>query len=186
VLKIFGDKGYVTQLYDVRWLIKIFKDKHFIDVIFNTVNNICRVDEKWFDNAATGEFCGRQVKFMPAEELIWCKSYVWNRERYDGADVNHIILKYGRNLDWKHLLDLLDPHWHILLAEIIMFQFAYPSEYRQIIPRWLFEELMSRAHEQYELPPPYEHVCRGPMIDSTQYSIDIKDWGYKSYTIITV
>jgi hypothetical protein len=45
---------------------------------------------------------------------------------------------------------------------------------------------MRRAHEQYEIPPAFEKVCRGPMIDQTQYEIDIKEWNYKTYTIKTV
>lgn len=186
VLKLFAEKGFTTQLYDVRWLIKIFKNGHYIDVIFNTVNNICRVNDGWFERAAVGEFLGRPVKYIPVEELIWCKSYVWNRERFDGADINHVLLKQGKNLDWKHLYDLLDPHWHLLLAEIILFQFVYPGDFRNIIPQWLFDELIVRAQEQYSLPQPYELVCRGPMIDSTQYGTDIREWGYKSYTIISV
>lgn len=185
-LKFFAEKGFEAQVYDVRWLAKVYKGEYFIDFIFSTVNNICHVDDSWFERAPEGLFCDRQVKFLPAEELIWCKSYVWNRERFDGADINHVLLKCGKNLDWKHLLDRLDPHWHILLAEIIMFQFVYPSEFAEIIPKWLFDELMCRAREQYELPPPYERVCRGPMIDNTQYSVDVKQWNYKSYTILTI
>ncbi len=186
ILKFFADKGYEVQVYDVRWLVKIFKGNFFIDVIFNTVNNICRVDDSWLERATEGEFCGRKVKFISAEELIWCKSYVWNRERFDGADINHVLLKQGKNLDWRHLLNRLDPHWHLLLAELIMFQFVYPSEFNEVIPRWIFDELMQRAKEQYDVPSPHEKVCRGPMIDNTQYSVDIKHWDYKSYTIITV
>jgi hypothetical protein len=126
------------------------------------------------------------VKFIPAEELIWCKSYVWNRERFDGADINHVILKYGKQLDWKRVLQRLDPHWHLLLAHIILFQFVYPTDYHDIIPKWLFDELISRANEQYDLPPQVEKVCRGPVIDNTQYSVDVKQWDYKSSTIKTV
>ncbi|MES2703473.1 MAG: nucleotidyltransferase [Bacteroidota bacterium] len=186
VLKFFAEKGFETQLYDVRWIAKIFKGEYFIDVIFNSVNNICRVDDSWLERAPEGMFCGRKVKFLPAEELIFCKSYVWNRERYDGADINHVLLKCGKTLDWKHLLSLLDPHWHLLLAEVLLFQFVYPSEFHEIIPKWIFDELISRAQDQYVLPPPHERVCRGPMIDNTQYSVDVKTWDYKAYTIITV
>jgi hypothetical protein len=186
VLKFFGDKGFKTQVYDVRWLAKIYSGEFFIDLIFSTVNNICQVDDSWFERAPVGLFCDREVKFLSAEELIWCKSYVWNRERFDGADINHVLLKCGRHLDWKHLLNRLDAHWHLLLAELLMFQFVYPSEFVDIIPKWLFDELIRRAQEQYELPAPYERVCRGPMIDNTQYSVDVKHWDYKSYTILTV
>lgn len=186
VLKFFADRGYEVVVYDVRWLAKIFKGDYFIDVIFNSVNNICRVDDQWFERATEGIFCETKVKFLPAEELIWCKSYVCNRERYDGADINHVLLKVGKTLDWKHLLGRMDPHWHLLLTIVVMFQFVYPSEFTDIVPKWLFDELVRRANEQYELPPPHERVCRGPMIDNTQYSVDVREWNYKSYTIITV
>lgn len=186
ILKFFGDKGYKTVLYDVRWLAKVFKGDYFIDIIFDTVNNICRVDDHWLERAAQGTFAGVPVKFLSPEELVFCKIYVQNRERYDGADVNHVWLKTGRNFDWKRLLFLLDPHWHILLAQLLQFQFVYPSEYHEIIPKWLFDELIRRAQEQYDLPPAWEKVCRGPMIDQTQYEVDIKQWNYKTYTIKTV
>ncbi len=186
ILKYFAQLGYETQLTDVRWLAKIFKGEYFIDVIFNSVNNICQVDDTWFKYASEGEFAGVPVRYISAEDLLWCKAYVQNRERYDGADINHIILRHGKKLNWERLLMRLDAHWHLLLSHLIMFQFVYPSDFHEIIPRWLFDELMKRAHEQYDLPPTTERVCRGPVIDNTQYSIDIKEWNYKSYTIKTI
>jgi hypothetical protein len=123
---------------------------------------------------------------IPPEELIWCKTYVQNRERFDGADINHMFLKYGKKLNWERLMKRLDHHWHLFLAKILIFQFVYPADFHEIIPRWLFDELMRRAKEQYDLPPAVEKVCRGPIIDNTQYSIDIKEWDYKTVTIKTV
>jgi hypothetical protein len=186
ILKHFAEQGYRTELHDVRWLAKIFKGEYYIDVIFNSVNNICLVDDSWYAYASRGEFAGVSVKFLSAEELIWCKAFVQNRERYDGADINHIILRYGKKLDWKRLLMRLDPHWHLLLSHLILFQFVYPSDFHEIIPKWLFDELMNRAQGQYELPPAVVRVCRGPVIDNTQYAIDVKEWNYKSYTIKTI
>lgn len=186
ILKYFAAKGYRTELYDVRWLAKVYKGEYFIDVIFDTVNNICRVDDTWFEHTQECDFCDVRVRMMPAEELIFCKIYVQNRERFDGADINHVLLKYGRKLDWKRLLYRMDPHWHLLLSQLINFQFVYPSEYHDIIPKWLFDELMMRAQEQYDLPPSLEKVCRGPIIDQTQYQVDIKEWDYKVCTIKTV
>jgi len=186
ILKHFGKYGYRVELTDVRWLAKVFKGDYFIDIIFDTVNNICTVDESWYERSSVGEFVGVPVKFIPAEELIWCKTYVQNRERNDNADINHTLLKYGKHLDWHHLLYRLDQHWHLLLAQILTFQFVYPADYNEIIPKWLFDELMARANEQYELPAPIEKVCRGPLIDQTQYQIDIKDWDYKTCTITTI
>ncbi|HLL41610.1 MAG TPA: nucleotidyltransferase, partial [Segetibacter sp.] len=118
ILKYFCEKGYRIELTDVRWLAKVFKGEYFIDIIFDTVNNICRVDETWYERSIAWEFAGRQVRMIPAEELIWCKLYVQNRERFDGADINHIMLKYGQKLDWKHVLFRMEQHWHLLLAQI--------------------------------------------------------------------
>jgi len=186
LLKCFADNGYRTELTDSRWLAKVFRGDYFIDIIFDTVNNICKVDDTWYAYAEEGDFYGVPVKFIPPEELIWCKIYVQNRERYDGADVNHLLLKTGHRLDWTRLWKRLDTHWHLLLAQLLLFQFVYPSDYRNIVPDWLFHDLMSRAKEQYDLPPSLEKVCRGPLIDQTQYEVDIKAWNYKAYTIMTV
>ena len=185
ILKLFSEHGYKTELTDVRWLAKLFKDDFYIDLIFNTVNNICTVDDSWFDNAVEGEAYGVPVRLIPAEELLWCKIYVQNRERYDGADVNHIIVKYGEKLDWKRIWSRLEQHWHLLLAQVLIFQFVYPTE-RDIIPRWLFDELIELAKQQYDLPLPVEKVCLGPIIDQTQYQTDIRDWENKVITIKTI
>lgn len=185
ILKILATEGFQTELTDVRWLVKVFKDEHYIDIIFDTVNNICAVDDSWFKHAVTGSYEGLSVSFLAAEELIWCKIYVQNRERYDGADVNHLLLKQGKNLDWDRLLFRLDRHWQLLLAQILLFQFVYPADYHDIIPKWLFDNLIDRAREQYEIPPAIEKVCRGPVIDQTQYEVDIRNWNYKVSTIKT-
>ncbi len=186
LLKYFAKHGYKTELTDIRWLAKVFKGDFFIDIIFDTVNNICRVDDTWYEYAIIGDFDGVAVKILPAEELIWCKIYVQNRERNDSADINHILLKYGTKLDWKRILDRLNQHWHLLLSQLIIFQFVYPADYPKIIPKWLFDELIDRARGQYDLPPSLEKVCRGPIIDQTQYEIDIKKWDYKVCTITTI
>lgn len=186
ILQLFAAEGYRIELTDTRWLAKVFHQEYFIDIIFDSVSGICRIDDTWQERSASGTFMDVPVRYIPAEELIWCKTFVQNRERSDAADINHVILRYGDKLNWHHLLERLNPHWHLLLAQLINFQFVYPSEYRDRIPRWLFDELIFRAQQQYEIPSPRERVCRGPLIDQTQYQIDIKQWSYKSYTIKTV
>jgi hypothetical protein len=185
ILKLFSDKGYEVEITDPRWLAKVFHKGHFIDIIFNTTNNICVVDDSWFDNAIKGELFDVPVLYVAPEELFWSKSYVQNRERYDGADLNHLILKYGTKMDWKRVLMRMDQHWHLLLAQFLNFQFVYPSE-RNIIPRWIFDELVERAKIQFDLPSPIAKVCLGPLVDHTQYKTDIFDWGYKIITTRSV
>jgi hypothetical protein len=96
------------------------------------------------------------------------------------------LLKYGKKLDWQRLLMRMDQHWHVLLAQLLLFQFVYPADFHDIIPKWLFDELMNRAQDQYKLPSAVEKVCRGPLLDQTQYGIDIKEWNYKALTLKSV
>ena len=98
ILKFFAEKGYRTDLYDVRWLAKVHHGDYFIDIIFDTVNNICRVDDSWLEYAPTARFVGVDVSLLAPEELVFCKLYVLNRERYDGADVNHVSVKNRKKL----------------------------------------------------------------------------------------
>jgi hypothetical protein len=185
ILKHLHDAGYKTEITDARWLAKAFKDGHFIDIIFNTTNNLFPVDDSWFDCAREGELFGEPVRFIGAEELLWCKIYVQNRERFDGADVNHIILRYGKQLDWHRVWLRMEQHWHLLMAQLLTFQFIYPAD-RDVVPRWLFDELLTRAREQYELPASLAKVCLGPLVDHTQYLVDVAEWGYKSVTTKTI
>ncbi len=185
ILKLFQEKGFKTELTDARWLAKVNQKENFIDIIFNNPSNHCTVDDSWFNKAVKSELLEKEVLVIPAETLIWSKIYVQNRERYDGADINHIILRYGAKLDWKWLWSHLEIHWQLLLAQVMSFQFVYPSE-RDLIPKWLFDELISRAQDQYNMPLSLEKICRGPLIDQTQYATDITDWDFKVVTIRSV
>ena len=179
ILKFFAARGYRVEQTDIRWLAKVYEDDLFIDLIFDTPSNIGRVDGSWFDHCVRGTLMGLPVKFVGAEEMIWLKSYVQNRLRYDGADIQHIFLRYGRRLDWRRLLERLNPHWQLLFSNLILFEFIYPADYRGIVPRWLISELMNRVWSQYELPEGVRPVCRGPLIDQHQYRIDLDEWHYK-------
>ncbi|MBF9254538.1 nucleotidyltransferase [Pontibacter sp. 172403-2] len=185
IMKWFNEQGYKTELTDPRWLAKAIIGDNFVDVIFNNPGNHCAVDDSWLERAVKGELFGVKVKYIPAEALIWSKLYVQNRERYDGGDINHIILRWGNKLDWKWIWMHMEPHWHLLLAQFLSFQFVYPSD-RDIIPKWLFEELLDRARDQFDLPTPADKICLGPLIDQTQYATDITEWNYKVVTMRSI
>lgn len=185
ILKTFAENGYYTEMTDARWLAKAKKGEHLMDLIFNNPGSLCPVDDRWFEFATMGELYGIKVPFMPVVELIWCKLYVQNRERYDGSDINHLILRCGDTLDWNRLWSYTEQHWQLLLAQFMSFQFVYPSD-RDIIPRWLMDELLLRAKEQFDVEPPVDKICRGPYIDQTQYGHDVREWAYKALTMRTI
>jgi len=109
--------------------------------------------------------------------LIWSKAFIQYRERYDGADVAHLILKKSEEIDWTRLLSYLEAYWEVLLIHVLNFRFIYPSE-REKIPRWLLDELMSRLQHQIALPTPRIKTCRGRLYSKTDYAVDVVEWGF--------
>ena len=45
----------------------------------------------------------RPNEFHP-EEMIWMRAYIMERERFDRADIAHILRCYIAELDWWHLV----------------------------------------------------------------------------------
>src|SRR5205807_7701504 len=89
-LAAFTAAGYRTELLFAHWLGKAFHGNDFVDIIFSSGNGMCPVDDAWFDHAIEAEVLGAKVRLVPAEEMVWQKAYIMERERFDGADVNHL------------------------------------------------------------------------------------------------
>jgi hypothetical protein len=169
--------GYRTELTFPHWLGKAYKDDDFIDVIFSSGNGVCCVDDGWFEHAVAGEVLGVAARLVPAEEMIWQKSFVQERERYDGADVAHLILARGRDLDWSRLLSRFGPHWRVLLGQLVLFGFVYPSQ-RDWVPPWVINDLLLRLHAEVLATPPEGNLCQGTLLSREQYLIDVQRWDY--------
>jgi len=116
------------------------------------------------------------VWLSPPEELLWSKSFVMERERYDGADVIHILHTQRRRLDWTRLVDRFASHWRILLLNLVLYGFVYPGE-DSPAPSWVMDTLLTRLNEERAEPPTNERVCRGTLISREQYLVDILQWG---------
>lgn len=84
--------GYKVELTYSHWLAKAHCGRKFVDIIFNAGNGFCPVDRGWSEHATETAVLGVPVKLCPAEETIWQKAFVMERERYDGADVAHLLL----------------------------------------------------------------------------------------------
>jgi hypothetical protein len=178
LLRALSDAGYQIELTDATWLAKAFHKGHYVDVIFNSGNHLSPVDDTWLDNATSIEILDCKVKLVPAEEELVTKMFVQDRYRHDGADVLHILRKRGLHLDWDRIYAHMEPHWEILLAHLITFQYVYPSE-RTAVPRSLLEKLLTRVTEQLDMPVSKERICRGPLLSRHAYEVDTSEWGYK-------
>jgi len=154
---------------------KAFSGDDFIDVIFSSGNGLCVVDDEWFAHAIPLEADGGLL--CPAEELIWQKAYVMERERFDGADVNHLLRACGPALNWDRLLRRFGPHWHLLLVHLLLFSFVYPAE-RDRIPARVVDMLLERWRNEMSDGAADEKVCRGTLLSRMQYLSDTERWGY--------
>jgi len=177
VLALFQSLGHPTELTFPHWLGKIYRGRAYVDVIFSSGNGVSVVDDHWFEHATDDVVFGQKVKLVPPEEMIWSKAFVMERERFDGADVIHIILACGRNLDWPRLLQRFKAHRIVLLSHLQLFLFVYPSE-NERIPAWVWEELLSdlalERRASYRAP----RICRGTLLSREQY-LDALERGYK-------
>jgi hypothetical protein len=176
--RVFEAAGYESELNFPHWLGKAIKGDDFVDLIFSAGNGVAVVDDLWFDFAVDDEVFGVDVKLIPAEEMIWSKGLIMERERFDGADVAHVLLATGDRLDWRRLIDRYGKHWRALYAHLVLFGFSYPSE-RSRIPAWVMTELTARIANETNGPDAAEKICFGTILSRQQYLTDIKEWGYK-------
>jgi hypothetical protein len=172
LLEASASAGYDTELVFSHWLAKIRSPEGFIDVIFSSGNGIATVDDGWFEHATDGDVLTVPVKIAPPEETIWSKAFVMERERYDGADVSHLILALGDRLDWPRLIERFGPHWRVLLAHLVLFGFIFPSA-RARVPESVMRELLQRLESEMDTAVPAEPVCYGTLLSWSQYLGDV-------------
>jgi hypothetical protein len=178
LLEACAAAGYETELVFSHWLAKIRSAEGFIDVIFNSGNGIATVDDGWFEHSTGGDVLSVPVRIAPPEETIWSKAFVMERERYDGADVSHLILALGERLDWRRLVDRFGTHWRVLLGHLVLFGFIYPSA-RSRVPVWVVRELLSRLEEELNAPDAGEPVCYGTLLSWSQYLGDVLSGAFR-------
>ena len=172
MLRISAEAGYEADLVFSHWLAKIRSPRGFVDVIFSSGNGIAVVDDQWFEHATEREVLGVRVLVAPPEESLWSKAFVMERERYDGADVAHIILAHGERLDWGRVIGRFGDHWRVLLSHLVLFGFIYPSM-RSKVPRAVLEELVERLAKETQSPDAEDPICYGTLLSWSQYLGDV-------------
>ncbi|MBA2744498.1 MAG: hypothetical protein H0U43_09390, partial [Chthoniobacterales bacterium] len=92
----FREDGFEAELTFPHWLAKAKCGDDCIDLIFRAGNGVCEVDDTWFERARREEVLGLSAALCAPEEIIWIKAYIMERERFDGADVAHLLHKLRR------------------------------------------------------------------------------------------
>lgn len=169
--------GLETELSFPHWLGKAKLDDVTVDFIYGSGNGIATVDEDWFRHAVEGELWGRRVRFCPVEEIIWSKSFIMERERYDGAEIAHLFHSRAETLDWPRLAARFGEQWPVLLSHLVLFHFIYPFD-RNKMPLAITQFMLKRFRSQLVEPAPERRICNGTLLSRAQYLIDVDQWGY--------
>jgi hypothetical protein len=174
----FAAEGFEPEMRFEHWLGKVYGPGDlFVDLIFSSGNGIAEVDDLWFEFAVPARLFDRDVRLCPPEEMIWSKAFIQERERFDGADVAHILKARADRMDWPRLIARFGQNWRVLYSHLVLFGYIYP-DHRALVPSWVMTELNTRLIEETTTAVPVDRVCHGPVLSRQQYLPDLAD-GYE-------
>ena len=170
--------GFECEVCDPVWLAKAYRGPYFVDLIAGMSNAVFTVDDSWIRHAHPAIVMGVATRMLAPEELLVSKLFVARRERFDGADIAHIIYGTCGKLDWNRILHHVGEHWEMLLWALLFFRYVYPR-HSDYIPASLWADLIGRL-TQAVTHPDSKQAFRGSLVDDCMFAIDVKDWGLEN------
>jgi hypothetical protein len=118
---------------------------------------------------------GIETRVLAPEELVASKIFVARRERFDGADIAHVIYGTYGSFDWDREMELVGEHWEMLLWSLVLFRYVYPA-HSHYVPAAIWRELLQRFQKEIETRSPQSEF-RGSLVDNNMFAIDVNEWG---------
>lgn len=168
-------RGFHTEICDPVWLMKAHRDEFFVDLITGMSNAAIVVEDSWIQNARPAVVYGVETRVLAPEELIASKLFVTRRERFDGADIAHVIYGTEGKLDWNRILSIVGQHWEMLLWTLVLFRYVYPAQ-THYVPAELWRDLLTRFQRVIVQSDP-DLKFRGSLVDENMFAIDVREWG---------
>lgn len=138
---------YDEQPYDRAWIYRAHDGAAIVDIIWSMANYRSQVDAAWIEDGPEIELDGVRVHLVPAEETLWCKLYILQRDRCDWPDAFNILHTVGPELDWERVICRLEADTPLLAGVLSVFAWLCPDRARDL-PRSLWSRL------KVEYPPP--------------------------------
>ena len=170
--------GFQTEICDPVWLMKAHRDDFFVDLITGMSNAAIVVDDSWIQRARPAMVYGVETRVLAPEELIASKLFVTRRERFDGADIAHVIYGTQGKLEWERILEIAGEHWEMLLWTLILFRYVYPAQ-SDYVPKAVWEDLLGRFQAAISKPDRNARF-RGSLVDENMFAIDLREWGLEN------
>ena len=175
--RVLRDHGFKVYLEQAHWIAKAMDGAVQTDLIYGMGNGMAFIDAAWYERSRPGILAATPVRMAPPEDLIWHRLFVSERHRSDSADVLHMFLSRGPELDWDHLVERVGADWRLLLAQIHLFDFVYPG-HREHVPQPVRKKLYKRAEQEMNTVGD-ARLCYGTMISRFSYNIDVNEWGFR-------
>jgi hypothetical protein len=180
-LRHLRDKGFECEVCDPVWLFKAHRDSFFVDLITGMSNAAIVVEDSWVERARPAMVEGVKTRVLAAEELVASKLFIARRERFDGADIAHVIYGTRGKLDWQHIFQLAGEHWEMILWSLVLYRYCYPAQ-THYVPEKVWCDLLSRLHKVVSHPDT-QAKFRGSLVDDKQFAIDMNEWGLENLMI---
>jgi hypothetical protein len=177
-LQFLREAGFECEVCDPVWLYKAHRGEFFVDLITGMSNAVFLVEDSWIQRAWPGVIQGVGTRVLGPEELLASKLFVIRRERFDGADIAHVIYGTEGQLDWQRILSLVGEHWEILLWALLLFRYVYPAQ-THYVPEAVWTDLLSRLQKAVSHPDSTASF-RGSLVDPRMFAIDVNEWGLKN------
>jgi hypothetical protein len=174
----FRSVGFETGVEDPVWLAKAWKGAYFVDLITGVGNASLVIDSTWIDRGLPEIVLGVPCRVLAPEECIASKCFVAFRERFDGADVVHLIKACGPRLDWQRIYDLIGEHWELLFWSLILYGYIYPA-HTDAVPEWVWRDLAQRFTDKIRHPD-RKAPFRGSLVDPRMFAIDVDELGERN------
>jgi hypothetical protein len=166
--------GFECEVTDPVWLAKAWKGDFFVDLISGMSNGVFMVEDSWIQRASPAVIHGIETRVLAPEELVASKIFVTRRERFDGADIAHIIYGTYPSFDWDRELELVGEHWEMLLWSLLLFRYVYPAQ-THYVPANVWNNLLQ--HFESEIAKPDSQAkFRGSLVDDKMFAIDLNEW----------
>lgn len=166
--------GFECNICDPVWLAKAHHGDFFVDLITGMSNAVIVVDDTWIQRASPAVVVGVETRVLGAEELIASKLFVTRRERFDGADIAHVIFGTQGKLDWDRVLQLAGENWEMVFWALVLYRYVYPAQ-TGYVPARVWDHLIDRFISAVKNPDPKARF-RGSLIDENQFAIDMQEW----------
>jgi predicted nucleotidyltransferase len=174
VFPYLRERGFDCEVRDPVWLAKARKGDFFVDLITGMSNGVIVVEDSWIERASPVVVYGVKTRVLAAEELVASKIFVAKRERFDGADIAHVIYGTHGSFDWDRELKLVGEHWEMLLWSLLLFRYVYPAQ-THYVPAAIWHKLLRRLEAQIATRNP-DASFRGSLVDENMFAIDVNEW----------